>query len=76
MISENITDTVKSTCRSFNSFSFQQFSVFMNDNIEYLQVLFVQRRFWQVQINSSVMVSLYIYKLEINAKLQEKTRAR
>ena len=42
MISENIiTDTVKRACKSFNSFNFQQFSSFMNDNIEYLQVLVV-----------------------------------
>ena len=77
MISENIiTDTVKRTCKNFNSFNFQQFSIFMNDNIEYLQVLVVQRRFCQVQINSRVMVSLYIYKLKINAKLPKKTLAR
>ena len=63
MISENIiTDTVKRTCRNFNSFNFQQFIVFMNDNTEYLQVLVVQRRFCQLQI----MASLYIYKLKIN----------
>ena len=77
MISENIiTDTVKRTCRNFNSFSFHQFSIFMNDNIEYLQVLVVQRRFCQLQINSPVMASLYICKLKINAKLQGKTLAR
>ena len=70
-----ITNTVKRTCRNFNSFDFQQFSIFMNGNIEYLeylQVLVVQRRFCQLQINSPVMASLYIYKLKVNAKLQEK----
>ena len=61
---------------SFDRFSLQQFWIFMNDNIEYLQVLIVQRRFCQMQINSSVMASLYIYKLKINGKLQEKTLAR
>ena len=77
MISENIiTDKVKRTRRNFNSFNFQQFSIFMNDNIEYLQVLVVQRRFCQLQINSPVMAFLYIYMLKINAKLQEKTLAR
>ena len=57
---------------------FQQFhfpAVFMNGNIEYPQFL-VQRRFCQLQINFLVMASLYIYKLKINAKLQEKTFAR
>ena len=69
MISEDIiTDTV--TCRSFN---FLQFSVFMYGNIEYVQVLLIQRRFSQLQINSPVMASIHIYKLKINAKLQEKT---
>ena len=43
----------------------------MNDKIDYLQVLFVQRRFCQLQTNF-----LYIYKLKMNAKLQEKTLAR
>ena len=76
MISENIiTDTVKRTCRNFHNFNFQQFSIFMNDNIEYLQVLVVQRRFCHLQINSTVMASLYICKLEINANLQEKSLA-
>ena len=56
-----------------SSISFQFSS---NDNIEYLQVLVVQRRFCQLQINSPEMASLYIYKLKINAKLQEKTFAR
>ena len=71
MISENvITDAV-----NFNSFNFQEFSIFMTDNIEYLQVLVVQRRFCQQQINSSAMASLYICKLKINAKLQGKTLA-
>ena len=46
----------------------------MNDNIEYLQVLVVQRRFCQLEF--PVMASLYIYKMKINAKLQEKTLAR
>ena len=64
MISENIvTDTVKRICRNFNSFNFQQFIIFMNDNIEYFQALVAQRRFCQLQINSLVMASLYIYKL-------------
>ena len=76
IMSENIiADTVKRTCRNFNSFNFSNFQIFMNDNIEYLQDLFVQRRFCQLQINSPVMASLYIYKLKINAKLQEKTFA-
>ena len=77
MISKDIiTDTVKRTCRNFNSFNFHQFSIFMNDNIKYLHVLVVQRRFCQLQINSPVMASLYIYRLKIEAKLQEKTLAR
>ena len=46
MISENsITDIIKRTCRNFSSFNFQQFSVFMNDNIDYREVLVDQRRF-------------------------------
>ena len=70
MIFENIiTDTVKRTCRNLNSFNFQQFSIFMNDNPEYLQVLVIQKRFCQLQINSLVMASLYINELKINAKL-------
>ena len=40
---EDITDPVKRTCRNFINFNFQQFSVSMNDNIEYLQVLIVIR---------------------------------
>ena len=48
----------------------------MNENIEYLQVLLVQRRFCQLQTSSPVIGSLYIYKLKINATLQEKTLAR
>ena len=77
MISENIiTGTVKRTCRNLNNFKLQQFSIFMNDNVEYLQVLVVQRRFCQLQINFPVMTSLYIYKLNINTKLQEKTLGR
>ena len=55
---------------------FSTFFQIMNDNIEYLQVLVVQRRFCQIQLNSPVMVSLYICKLKINVKLQEKTIAR
>ena len=43
MISENITDTVKRTCKNCNSFNFQQFPIFINDNIEYLQVLVVYK---------------------------------
>ena len=74
MISENIiTDKVKRTCRNFNSFIFQKFSIFMSDDIKYLQVLVVQRRFCQLQIKFLIMTSLYIYKLKINAKLQETT---
>ena len=70
MIFENIiTDTVKRTCRNLNSFNFQQFSIFTNDNPEYLQVLVIQKRFCQLQINSLVMASLYINELKINAKL-------
>ena len=70
MIFKNIiTDTVKRTCRNLNSFNFQQFSIFMNDNTEYLQVLVIQKRFCQLQINSLVMASLYINELKINAKL-------
>ena len=45
-------------------------------DIEYLQISVVKRRFCQLQIHSPVMASLYIYKLKINAKLQEKTLAR
>ena len=46
MISENIiTDTVKRTCKNINSFKFLQFLIFMYDNIDYIQVLVVQRRF-------------------------------
>ena len=69
MISEDIiTDTVKRICRNFNSFNFQQFSVFITDNIEYLQVLVLQRKFCQLQINSPVMASLCIYyKLKVIA---------
>ena len=48
----------------------------MNNNIEYLQVFVFQRRLCELQINSSVVASLYIYKLKINAKLQENTLAR
>ena len=44
--------------------------------IEYLQVLAVQRRFCQLQIGSPVIAFLYIYKLKMNAKLQEKSLAR
>ena len=70
MIFKNIiTDTVKRTCRNLNSFNFQQFSIFMNDNTEYLQVLVIQKRFCQLQINSLVIASLYINELKINAKL-------
>ena len=43
MISENITDTVKRTSKNCNSFNFQQFPIFINDNIEYLQVLVVYK---------------------------------
>ena len=41
-----------------------------------IQVLGVKRRLCQLQINSTVMASLYIFKLKINVKLQEKTLAR
>ena len=76
-ISEDIiTDTVKRTSSTFNSFNFHQFSILMNGNVAYLQVFAVQRRFCQLQINSPVIAFLYIYKLKINAKLQEKTLAR
>ena len=45
-ISEDIiTNTVKRTCRNTNRFNFHQFLIFTNDNIEYLQVLVVQKRF-------------------------------
>ena len=37
-----------------NSFNFQIFSGFLNENIEYLKVLVVQRRLCQLQINSTV----------------------
>ena len=58
MISENIaTDKVKGNCRNFNSLNFQQLSIFMNDNIEYVQVLILQTRLCQLQINSPVMAS-------------------
>ena len=68
MISEDIiTDTVKRICRNFNSFNFQQFSIFITGNIEYLQVLVLQRKFCQLQVNSLVMASLCIYyKLQTN----------
>ena len=70
MISENnITNTVKRSCRNFNSFNFHQFSIFINDNIQYLQALVVQKRFCHLQINSPVMASLYICKLNMNVKL-------
>ena len=74
MILENIiTDTVERTFRNFNSFNFQQFPVFVNEKIEYLQILVVQGRFCELRINSPAMAILYIYKLKINAKLQGKT---
>ena len=52
------------------------FQILMSDNIEYLQVLVVRRTSCQLKINSPVMAFLYIYKLKINAKLQEKTLVR
>ena len=53
MISENIIiDTVKRTCRNFNSFNFHQFLIFINDTTEYRHVFVVQRTFCQLQINS------------------------
>ena len=70
MISENIiTDSVKKTCRIFNSFNFQQFSIFMNFH-EYLQVLVIQRRFCQLQINFPVMASLFICKIARKANYE------
>ena len=51
-------------------------NTFNIDNIEYLQVLVVQGRFCQLKTNFPVIVSLYIYKLKTNTKLQEKTLAR
>ena len=46
----------------------------MNENnIEYLQALILQRRFCQLQADSPIMASLYIYNCKINPKLQEKT---
>ena len=41
----------------------------MNDNIGYLQVLIVQETFCQLEISFPVMASLYIYMLQIIAKL-------
>ena len=77
MTSENIIiDTVKRTYRNFTSFNVQPFSFFMNDNIEYLQALVIQRRFCQLEMNSPLMASLRIYDLKTNAKLQEKTLGR
>ena len=77
MTSEDINiDTVERTCRTFNAFNSQQFSIFKNGNIEYLQVLVAQRGFCQLEINSLLMAFLFIYKLKINAKLKEKTLAR
>ena len=66
MISENIIiDTVKRTFKKLQEdcllrsqvkqSNYQQFLIFMNDNIEYLQALVVQRRFCQLQTNSPVM---------------------
>ena len=62
-------------CSQFQQFQLPGVFNFHADNIEYLQVLVVQRRFCQQQKNSSAMASLYIYKLKINAKLQGKTLA-
>ena len=67
-----VTDTVKRAYRNFNSFNFQQFSIFISDNIKYLQVLVVQRRLCQLQLNSPVMAALYIYKLQINANCKKR----
>ena len=85
MLVKTICGKVENDIRKYNHWysqknmqKFQQFhfpAVFMNGNIEYPQFL-VQRRFCQLQINFLVMASLYIYKLKINAKLQEKTFAR
>ena len=61
-------------CAITNAYHFPFCSVI--DNIECLQVLVVQRRSCQLQINSPVMASLNIYKLKIKAKLQEKTPAK
>ena len=49
-ISEDIiTNTVKRTYRNTN---FQQLLIFINDNIEYLQVLVVQTRFCHFKTNT------------------------
>ena len=49
----------------------------MKDNIEYLQALDVQRRFFKPQKNSLVMATLYIYKCqEQNTKLKNYKIAR
>ena len=40
-ISENLIDTVRRTCRSFNSFNSQQFLIFLNHSTEYLHVVVV-----------------------------------
>ena len=45
MISKNIiADTFTKIWRNFNSFNFQQFSIFMNDNIEYLSIEFLSAK--------------------------------
>ena len=54
----------KDLAKNVNSFQFLQFLIFVYDNIEYIQVLVVQRRFCKLQINSPVMASLNIYKLK------------
>ena len=52
-ISEDIiTNTAKRTCRNTDSFNFQQLLIFLNDNIEYLQVLVVQTRFCHFKTNT------------------------
>ena len=37
-----------STVLNFQNFNFQQFSMFMNDNTEYIQVFVHQKRFCQL----------------------------
>ena len=77
MILENIViEKVKRTCRNLNSFNFQQFLIFMKRQYCMPSGLSQQRRFCQLQINSPVMAFLYIHKLKINAKLQEKSLVR
>ena len=74
--SENIiTETVKRTCRNFNSFNFHQFSIFMNDHW-ISSGLSRPKKIHSTTNRFPVIASLYIYKLKMNAKLQEKSLAR